>query len=211
MKRNQVIQIVCYGLFAFAVVGCHPDMWTQPKFKAQERTTFFSDHSSSRQPVKGTVAYGAPVPNEALTRGYFNGKLVEQFPVPVTAELIERGQERFMVFCRHCHGETGDGKGMISKRGFNIERPIASYHTDRLRAMPVGHFFDVVTNGYGAMFPFKDRIPVADRWAIVAYIRVLQKSQDATLAEVPADLRPMMDDPEAQLKKLEPEGEEGAH
>ncbi len=209
MKRQTLFNIVCLGVFAFAVVGCHPDMWQQPKFKAQDKSTFFADHSSSRQPVKGTVVFDSPAPDAAMTRGYLNGKLIEQFPVPVTAELIERGQERFNVFCRHCHGAIGDGKGMISQRGFNVERPIATYHTDRLRRMPVGHFFDVVTNGYGAMYPLSDRIPVEDRWAIVAYIRVLQKSQNVTLNEVPADLRPMMDDPAIQINKEEPKAEGG--
>lgn len=208
MKARAALQASCYLLFALAVVGCHPDMWTQPKFKAQDKSDFFADHSSSRLPVQGTVKFESKDPGEAVARGYINGKLVEQFPVPVTAELIERGQERFSIFCRHCHGAIGDGKGMISQRGFNVERPIASYHTDRLRKMPVGHFFDVVTNGYGAMYPFSDRISVEDRWAIVAYIRVLQKSQNATINEVPAELRPFMSDPAEQLKSNEPATEE---
>lgn len=187
MKR--FFQFACYGVFALAVVGCHPDMWKQPSVKAQEKSEFFGDSSASRLPVEGTVAFGEVRGDDATYRGYVNGRLVEQIPVRVTAELIKRGQERFNVFCRHCHGAIGDGEGMISQRGYKVERPVASYHTDRLRQMPAGHFFDVITNGYGAMFPFSDRIPVEDRWAIVSYIRVLQRSQNATLADVPAELR----------------------
>ncbi|HXH62354.1 MAG TPA: cytochrome c [Fimbriimonadaceae bacterium] len=203
MKKARVLRFVCYAVFAFAVVGCHPDMWIQPKFKAQAKDDFFSDHSSSRLPVKGTVPFGEPPVDSALQRGYKDGKLVRDFPIPVTMEMIKRGEDRFNVFCKHCHGAAGDGTGMISQRGFDIERPIANYQTERLRKMPVGHFFDVITNGYGAMFPYSDRISVEDRWAIVAYIRVLQLSQNATLKDVPKDLQPMMDDPEGQLKKID--------
>lgn len=204
---KKALRFACYAVFALAVLGCHPDMWTQPKVKAQQRSQFFADQSASRLPVKGTVPFGQPSREDAMNRGYVNGKLVAEMPVPLTAELIERGQERFNVFCRHCHGAIGDGMGMINQRGFKIERPVASYHTDRLRNMPVGHFFDVVTNGYGAMFPFSDRIPVEDRWAIVAYIRVLQRSQNATAAEVPeanrADLGMTLKELVESMKKHE--------
>lgn len=204
MKIGRILRLVCYALFAVAVVGCHPDMWQQPKFKAQDESTFFSDHNSSRLAVKGTVPFGQPLVDSALERGYLDGKLVRDIPVPVTMEMIDRGQERFDVFCSHCHGAIGDGTGMISQRGYNIERPVATYHSDRLREMPSGHFFDVITNGYGAMFPLSDRIPVEDRWAIVAYIRVLQRSQNATIQDVPQDLVGNMDHPESQLKSEEP-------
>lgn len=205
----RVLRFACYGLLVFAA-GCHWDMWTQPKLKAQDKSEFFRDGSASRMPVKGTVPYGAEIGDPALTRGYVDGRLVEQMPVPLTAELLERGQERFSVFCRHCHGATGDGQGMIAQRGFNVERPVASYHTQRLREMPIGHFFDVITNGYGAMFPYSDRIPVEDRWAIAAYIRVLQRAHNAKISDVPAEFRGLMDDPAAQLEpKPEAEGEAG--
>ena len=193
MKKSKLLQIACGAVFLLAVAGCHPDMWVQPKYKAQEKTDVWTDHMSSRLPVDGTVPFGERKEDDAYFRGYVNGELIDYFPVEVDRKMIERGQERFEVFCRHCHGALGDGTGMISQRGFNVKRPIASYHTDRLKEMPVGHFFDVMTNGYGAMFPFKDRIPVEDRWAIVAYIKVLQKSQDATIDEVPNHLVPEMD------------------
>jgi mono/diheme cytochrome c family protein len=193
MDKARWIRFGCYALLAFAVVGCHPDMWIQPKHKAQDASDFFEDGASSRLPVKGTVAFGDIKDNDAYYRGYVNGKLVDTLPVPLTKELLERGQERFEVFCKHCHGMLGDGQGMIAQRGFNVERTVATYHTDRLRQMPVGHFFDVITNGYGAMFPFSDRIPVEDRWAIVSYIRVLQASQNGTVNDVPADKRAELD------------------
>ena len=199
MTRSRVLQAVCLGAFVVGVAGCHPDMWIQPKYKAQEKSTFFADNMSSRQPVTGTVPFGEKKDDDALYRGYVDGKLVREFPISVTRELIERGQERFDIFCRHCHGAIGDGEGMIAMRGFKVEQVVATYHTDRLREMPVGHFFDVITNGYGVMFPFKDRIPVEDRWAIVAYVRVLQRSQNASIDDVPFDLRDQMDDPASQL------------
>ena len=107
-------------------------------------------------------------------------------PPPVTLALLERGQERFRIYCTPCHSELGDGKGMIVQRGFP---PPPSYHTKRLRDAPTQHFFDVMTHGYGAMYPVSDRVPEADRWAIAAYIRALQRSQNATLAQVPASDR----------------------
>jgi len=208
MVRSRVLQALCLAVFAAGIVGCHPDMWSQPKFKAQEKNSFFADNMSSRQPVKGTVPFGEKKDDDALYRGYVDGKLVREFPVTVTRELIERGRERFNIFCRHCHGAIGDGEGMIAQRGFKVEQTIATYHTERLREMPVGHFFDVITNGYGVMFPFKDRITVEDRWAIVAYVRVLQRSQNATLADVPFGRRDSMDDPASQLHD---DDEEGGH
>ena len=103
--------------------------------------------------------------------------------MPVNLELVKRGQERFNVYCSPCHGRLGDGKGMIALRGFQLRRPVGNYHTDRLRKMPVGHFYDVITNGYGAMYSYAARVEPQDRWAIVSYIRALQLSQNAPLDE----------------------------
>ena len=212
MKKTRTLQLVCAGVFVLGIVGCHPDMWIQPKYKAQEKSEFFSDHMSSRLPVDGTVPFEERKDDDAFYRGYVDGQLIEEFPesVQITRKMIERGQERFEIFCRHCHGVIGDGTGMISQRGYNIERPVASYHSERLIEMPVGHFFDVITNGYSAMFPFKDRITVEDRWAIVAYIRVLQRSQNATLEDVPTDLLPQLDKTIEELVK-DLSHEEGGH
>lgn len=161
------------------LAGCHTDMYVQPKKNPQTTSDFFLDGLSERPRIEGTVRFEQPRTGSPFETGYENGRLVEEFPIPVTAELIARGQERYGIFCTHCHGNVGNGQGMIAQRGFTLARPIPTYHTDRLREMPVGHFFDVITNGFGTMYQFADRIPEEDRWAIAAYIRVLQVSQDA--------------------------------
>lgn len=178
-----------YGVLAAAALlltGCHTDMWIQPKVKAQEASTFFPDKMSSRLPVPGTVAVGQLNEDDALHTGRVNGKLVTQLPIPLDKELLERGHERFTVFCSPCHGQLGDGNGMIAQRGFNLRKKPASYHTERLHNMPIGHFFDVMTHGSGTMFSYASRVPVEDRWAIAAYIRALQASQNAGGGEVSA-------------------------
>ncbi|MBS1713131.1 MAG: cytochrome c [Armatimonadetes bacterium] len=169
--------------------GCHQDMWSQPKAKAQSKSDLiFSDGSNSRGVVAGTVAFGRPKTDHVFYTGFDDkGKLVKEFPVAVDEAFLKRGQERFRVFCVPCHGELGNGKGMIAKRGFTLARPVGNYHTDRLRNMPVGHFFDVITNGYGTMYPFRSRIRPIDRWAIAAYVRVLQQSQHKAVGEIPAE------------------------
>lgn len=167
------------GLF-LAVSGCHLDMWRQGKVKPQSESQFFSDRMGSRIEPAGTVSFGQPKLDTAFYTGYTaTGQLVKEFPVKVDEEFIKRGRERFMIFCAPCHGQLGDGQGMIAKRGYTVARPIATYHTDRLREIPVGHFFSVITNGQGAMYPFGSRIKPRDRWAIAAYVRALQKSQNA--------------------------------
>jgi mono/diheme cytochrome c family protein len=119
-----------------------------------------------------------------------NGRDSSELPVAVTKELLDRGRQRFDIYCATCHGYTGDGDGMIVQRGF---LPPPSYHSDRLRQAPVGHFFDVISNGFGAMPSYADQVPVTDRWAIVAYIRALQLSQNAPLDDVPAAARAALD------------------
>lgn len=185
MKRT-VLWAGCLAALV-AGVGCHQDMWLQPKAMSQTKTNAFANLSSSRANVAGTVEFGKPMTDDAYYTGRVEGKLVSEFPIPVTEELLKRGKERFMVFCSHCHGEIGDGKGMIAQRGFTLARPVGNYHSKRLREMPVGHFFDVMTNGYGTMYPMKGRIRPSDRWAIAAYIRVLQRSQYTPVAAIPAD------------------------
>lgn len=183
-------RVLLFGISIGTLVlaGCHNDMWVQPKVKAQQGDVFFASQglspSGSRKPVAGTVAFEKARTDTAYYTGYVDGRLVKEFPIPVTKELIARGRERFEIFCSHCHGQTGDGTGMIAQRGFTLARPVATYHTDRLREMPVGHIFDVITNGYGTMYPFAGRIKPQDRWAIAAYIRALQLSQNATSANL---------------------------
>ena len=174
---------ICLLPFAmlFALSGCN-DMDNQPKFKPLDPSSFFSDGRSARMPVADTVARDDLRLDTLLYTGKVNGKDAEKFPYPITAEILARGRERF-VFCAACHGRVGDGQGMIVKRGFPAP---PSYHTDRLRQAPVGHFFDVITNGFGRMYPQAERVPVKDRWAIIAYIRALQLSQNASLSDLPA-------------------------
>lgn len=157
-------------------------MHIQPKYEPLDPSTFFADGRSARQPVPGTVARGELRINEAMYAGKVNGVPVNTFPFPITRADLERGRERYNIYCSPCHDYTGSGHGMIVQRGFP---PPPSYHIDRLRTAPVGHFFDVMTNGYGTMYSYASRISPEDRWRIAAYIRALQLSEHATINEVP--------------------------
>jgi hypothetical protein len=172
----------CAALLAFALAGCRLDMHIQPKYLPYEPTTFFGDGRSEREPVPGTVARGQLRLDDLLFTGMENGAESNRFPFPITKDDLERGRERFNIYCTPCHDYTGSGNGMIVQRGF--PHP-PSFHTDRLRAAPVGHFFGVMTNGFGAMYSYADRVDVGDRWRIAAYIRVLQLSRNATIDDVP--------------------------
>ena len=172
--------------------GCRQDMHDAPRYDPLERSAFFADGQSARPLVVNTVARGQLREDRHLYEGIVDGKPAETFPMPVTAEVMQRGQERFNVFCSPCHGRTGEGNGMIVQRGF---RQPPSYHDDRLRNAPVGYFFDVMTHGFGAMQDYSAQLPVADRWAIAAYIRALQLSQRAGMDDVPADHRGDLDKP----------------
>lgn len=194
MKRSA---LMCAGI-GLLLAGCHTDLWTQQKTGPLEESKFFEDGLASRPLVEGTVARGHLRADDAFFRGRDEkGKLITQMPIAVTKELVERGQERFNAFCSPCHGRLGDGNGMISQRGFAVKRPPASYHTDRLRQMPVGHFYDVITNGYGAMYPYASRVEPEDRWAITAYIRALQLSQNGKASDVPAEEMTKINNPQA--------------
>ena len=201
--REKLFPTLLLLLVALAA-GCRRDMQDQPKIKPLRGTTFFTDRLGSRRPIEGTVARGylrsdteyftgkkagatAATPADqqiagqqstgAQTAGAQSNSFpddVDTFPLPVTREIIERGRERYNIFCVACHGMTGNGDGMIVRRGF---RRAASFNDDRLRQAPVGHFFDAMTNGWGAMPSYAAQIPVQDRWAIIAYIRALQMSQ----------------------------------
>jgi Cytochrome C oxidase, cbb3-type, subunit III len=172
----------CAALVALALSGCRLDMHVQPKYLPYEPTSFFGDGRSERQPVPGTVARGQLHLDDLLFTGMENGAESNRFPFPTTKADLERGRERFNIYCTPCHDYTGSGNGMIVQRGF--PHP-PSFHTDRLRGAPVGHFFGVMTNGFGAMYSYADRVDVADRWRIAAYIRVLQLSRNATIDDVP--------------------------
>ena len=196
--------IYCLLLTAYCslFLGCRYDMQDQPRYKAHKKSDFFSDGKAMRDLPDGTVARGklredkdfytgkkqnaggaatAAAPVTTVADGSGNTLVtsfpdaIEEFPVPITKELIDRGEERYRIFCIMCHGPVGNGDGMIVRRGF--PKP-PTYNDDRLRNAPVGHFFDVITNGWGKMNSYASQVPVADRWAIVAYIRTLQVSQN---------------------------------
>ena len=174
------------------ISGCRQDMQDQPKMKPYRGTTFFADGLSARQPIQGTVARGflrtdtefftgkksgtqtAPAQTQQQAQDNSFPDDIDYFPIPITEEVLNRGRGRYDIFCSACHGLTGNGDGMIVRRGF---RRAASFNDDRLRQAPVGHFFDAITNGWGAMPSYASQVAVQDRWAIVAYIRALQESQ----------------------------------
>lgn len=198
-KRSKLI--LAFGLLPFALMtgcGVRMDMQVQPRQKAYTESEFFKDHRASRELPEGTVARGQLNDNKA----FYTGKIdspnlsapvatttnadgntiitsfpndIDEFPIPVTKELVERGQERFNIYCIVCHGPVGNGDGMIVRRGF--PKP-PTYHDDRLRNAPVGHFFDVISNGWGKMNSYAAAVQPADRWAIIAYIRALQVGQN---------------------------------
>ncbi len=158
----------------------------QPKILPLAASRFFDDGRSARPVVAGTIARGQLHTDELLYTGKINGALTDTFPFRMTRKDLERGQERFNIYCAPCHGRLGNGQGMIVQRGFPAP---PSYHIDRLRQAPAGHFFDVITNGLGMMFSYASRVGPEDRWRIVAYIRALQLSQHATVSSVPDEKR----------------------
>ncbi len=168
--------------------GCHTDMWIQPKLKPLHEDNLFPNGQGSRPLPEGTVAVGRLEDDSHMYTGRVNGKLVKNFPIPITKKVLDNGQEKYHIFCSHCHGALGDGKGMITQRGLVLTRTPPTYHTDRLRDMPIGHFYDVITNGYGTMLGLAERVMPEDRWAIAAYIRALQKSQHTKVSDVSNDV-----------------------
>ena len=174
-------------LLTLMLSGCRLDMQVQPRYDPYSASTFFSDGRSERQPVEGTVSRSEieDSPGAAIVTGA-NGSAANAFPIPITREVLERGRQRFDIFCAPCHGLAGDGDGIIVQRGF--KHP-PSYHIDRLRAASTGHFFSVITDGFGSMYPYGYRVTPSDRWAIIAYIRALQLSRQATIQDVPPEER----------------------
>ena len=172
----------CLALCGLFLFGCRLDMHVQPKYVPLDGSNFFADGRSERPEVPGTVAHGHLRTDELLYTGKLNGELADVFPFPITRTVLERGRERYNIYCSPCHDYTGGGNGLVVQRGFP---PPPSYHIDRLMKAPAGHFFDVMTNGFGMMYSYASRVTPEDRWAIVAYIRALQLSQHATLDDVP--------------------------
>lgn len=173
------------GLLILLVLGgCRQDMHDQPRFKPLAKNDFYADMRSARAPVEGTVARGELRADTYFYTGYVGDLPGDYMPFPADAEVLARGQQRFNIYCAPCHSRVGDGNGMVAQRGFI---PPPSYHTDRLRKAPLGYFFGVITNGFGAMPDYASQIPARDRWAIVAYIKALQLSQSAAMSDVPKD------------------------
>ena len=209
-QKAQKVRAIAALCLIVVCVGCRRDMQDQPKVKPLRGATFFADGLGSRQPIAGTIARGnlrddnpefytgkksgaataTATPAQQQTAGAQNSAQqntfpddVVDFPLPVTRDVVDRGHSRYNIFCSACHGMTGNGDGMIVRRGF---RRAASFNDDRLRQAPVGHFFDAITNGWGAMPSYASQIPVQDRWAIIAYVRALQASQENTAAAATA-------------------------
>ena len=172
----------CVAICGLFLAGCRLDMHVQPKYKPLDPSSFFGDGRSARPEVPGTVAHGHLRADELLYTGRLNGQPADAFPFPITREVLVRGRERYNIYCSPCHDYTGSGGGLVVQRGFP---PPPSYHLERLTKAPAGHFFDVITNGYGAMYSYASRVTPEDRWAIVAYIRALQLSQHAKLEDAP--------------------------
>ena len=177
-----VLRCACAGLCAVFLLGCRSDMHVQPRYKPLDPSGLFGDGRSARPEVPGTVPHGHLRADELLYTGKIDGKPADAFPFPVTQEVLNRGRERYNIYCSPCHDYTGSGRGMVVQRGFP---PPPSYHLERLVKAPAGHFYEVISNGYGAMSSYASRVSPEDRWAIVAYIRALQLSQHATLDDVP--------------------------
>jgi mono/diheme cytochrome c family protein len=183
---------IAFAILASTAIlaGCRQDMHDAPRYEAYEASSTFADGRASRVAPAGTVARGWLRDDEALYTGKINGQPVDEYPFAIARADLERGQQRFNIYCTPCHGRLGDGNGMVVQRGL---RQAASYHQDRLRQEKLGYFYDVITNGFGAMQGYAEQIPVRDRWLIVAYVRTLQLSQHASVDDVPADRRSTLD------------------
>jgi hypothetical protein len=197
MSRNSVNRRLLLAVLLLAPLACRRDMQDQPKYKDLRGSAFFDDRRSARPKVSDTVARGFLHANEVFRTGKRNGQPIAELPMPLTRELLDRGRERFAIFCSPCHGLTGDGRGVVVQRGF---RQPPSLNIDRLREAPIGYFFDVQTIGFGSMPDYAGAIPAADRWAIAAFVRALQLSQRTTLADVPSTELEGLESPEAPSK-----------
>lgn len=216
------------GFAALGLAGCHTDMWRQPKLNPMssqygQGSSVFTDGGTARPLMPGTVARDHLREDGAFFTGIgADGKWLATIPPAATSAykgatsadrmiaMLRRGQDRYKAFCTPCHGQLGDGEGMIAHRGFELRRPVGNYHTERLRRMPAGHFYDVITNGYGAMYSYASRVEPQDRWAIVAYIRALQLSQNAGAGDVDQAAY-QQQQAEAAAKAQEAHKAEGGH
>lgn len=177
-QRIATLAVAAAAMLGLA--GCRQDMHNQPKFYPQRSTNFYADGRSARPQVIGTIARAQEDKGSYFRTGMINGAEGDGLPLPLTPELVARGQEKYNVYCTACHSRTGNGRGMIVMRGYF---PAGNLHTERLRQAPLGHFFNVITNGYGAMPEYSEQVSAEDRWAIAAYVRALQLSQHASTAD----------------------------
>ena len=191
LRQGRLGRLVFASALLLTAAACRQDMHDQPKYRGLRGSTFFADGQSARPLVNNTVARGQLKEDVLLHTGKDGQNDAEVFPFPVTEEVMKRGQERFDIFCAPCHGRTGNGDGMVVRRGYR--RPPA-YSDERIRETTVGHIFDVITNGFGAMPDYEAQVPPADRWAIVAYVKALQLSAYAPLETVPAGDRGKLDE-----------------
>jgi mono/diheme cytochrome c family protein len=166
------------------VAGCRRQMVDQPKVEPLEASAFFPGNQSARPLTDNAVPRGGFVGDQVFYTGMEDGELTRTFPISLTRQLVERGREQYDIFCSPCHGLAGNGRGMIVERGFPSP---PTFHSQRLREAPVGHYFDVISNGFGAMFEYRSRVPPQERWAIIAYIRALQLSQNAPIDSLSAE------------------------
>lgn len=180
-------------LAAILFTGCYQKMGRMPAYDPYEQSDFYADKSSARPLVEGTVAHGTLKTDELLYTGKIGGQLANVMPFPVTQEVLDRGQERFNIYCSMCHGRTAEGDGMIVRRGY--KQP-PSFYSEAVTSQPLGFYFDTITNGFGVMPSYAPQVPVNDRWAIIAYIKALQLSRSQTVADIPP----------AELAKLESGG-----
>lgn len=178
-------KIAPLGIAILLLAGCRQDMHNQPRFKPLAKSDFYADLRSARPPVEGTVARGDLRADSYFYSGMIPGSNTpgDYMPFPVSEQVLERGRERFNIYCSPCHSRLGDGNGIVPTRGFARKPP--SFHIDRLRKAPLGYFFDIVTHGFGIMPDYAAQIVPKDRWAIVAYIRALQLSQNANADQIP--------------------------
>ena len=177
-----------------AAAGCRQDMHDNPRSEPLEASRVFADQSASRMLIEGTVPRGHLNDDDFLYTGMSGGMPAAEFPFAITRKELDRGENRFNVYCAPCHSKVGDGRGMVVQRGY---RQPPSFHIDRLRDVPPGYMFDVITNGFGVMPDYRAQIKVEDRWAIVAYVKALQLSQHATEADVPEAERGKLSAPAA--------------
>jgi mono/diheme cytochrome c family protein len=191
--KTEVRSLLAVVLLSGAVSGCRQDMHDAPRYDPLEESPVFANGASAQPLIEGTVARGHLDEDTLLETGKVDGQFVDLFPFAITAADMDRGEQRYNIYCSPCHGRRGEGDGMVVQRGY---RQAASYHTDRLRAMAAGELYDRIANGFGAMPDYRAQIPADDRWRIVAYVRALQLSHHATTADVPPADVSKLDAPE---------------